>query len=82
MTIGIFIHELVQKALTCNISNRSSLYSEVDKILKDSIQMLYDSGLSEEEAQADMMKYIGPLEEFMQTYVTSKSRNMVSILKF
>lgn len=79
MTLGILVHELVQKALTNNISNRTQLGLEADSLLKDSIQMLYDSGMNEVEARSNMEVYIGPLAEFMQTYVVNKPKNMVRI---
>lgn len=69
MTIGILVHELVQKALTLNITSLAQLRLEADIIIKDSIQMLYDAGLSEEEARMNMQVYVHPLAEFMQNYV-------------
>ncbi|KPJ16616.1 DNA2-like helicase [Papilio machaon] len=74
MTIGILIHELVQKALTVRIMSKESLRYETDKIIKESIQMLFDSGLSEEEARSNMEMYIVPLSEFMDTYLAEKPK--------
>ncbi|XP_045539294.1 DNA replication ATP-dependent helicase/nuclease DNA2 [Papilio machaon] len=74
MTIGILIHELVQKALTDRIMSKESLRFETDKIIKESIQMLFDSGLSEEEARSNMEMYIVPLSEFMDTYLAEKPK--------
>lgn len=72
MTIGTLIHELVQKALTQNIQNIQQLSKEADRIIKESIQLLYDAGLSEDEVRTDMQAYIQPLAEFMQTYLAKK----------
>lgn len=75
MTIGILIHELVQKALTQNISSFARLRLETDMIIKESAHMLYDAGLSEEETRSNMQTYVGPLAEFMQNYVEKKPGN-------
>lgn len=80
MTIGILIHELVQKALTQNISSLARLRQETDLIVKQSVQRLYDAGLSEEEAKSNIQVYIHPLAEFMQNYVAS-DRKQVSHLR-
>ncbi|XP_073948369.1 uncharacterized protein [Choristoneura fumiferana] len=72
MTIGILVHELVQKALTQNIKTVDLLRKEAGKILKESIQSLYDAGLSEEEACSNIQQYISPLAEFMQVYMSDK----------
>ncbi|XP_045454263.1 DNA replication ATP-dependent helicase/nuclease DNA2 [Melitaea cinxia] len=72
MTIGILIHELVQKALTQNINKTSELGAEADKIIKESTQLLYDAGIDEEEARSNMEMYIRPLSEFMLTYMSSE----------
>ncbi|CAH2259565.1 jg24272 [Pararge aegeria aegeria] len=81
MTIGILIHELVQKALTQNISRTTELDIEADKLIKESIQMLYDAGISETEARSNMQMYIQPLADFMQTYVATSSKSSVSSTK-
>ncbi|XP_053616981.1 DNA replication ATP-dependent helicase/nuclease DNA2 isoform X2 [Plodia interpunctella] len=70
MTIGILIHELVQKALTQLIMNVKQLTAEADLIIKASLQRLYDAGLTEEEARSNIQIYIGPLSEFMVNYVS------------
>ncbi|KAM3964002.1 LOW QUALITY PROTEIN: DNA replication helicase/nuclease 2 [Aphomia sociella] len=72
MTIGILIHELVQKALTQEITDIKKLQSEADRIIKESIQRLYDAGLSEEEAHSNMQIYISPLADFMEKYVSKR----------
>ncbi|XP_063368621.1 DNA replication ATP-dependent helicase/nuclease DNA2 [Cydia amplana] len=72
MTIGILVHELVQKALTQNIRSVDQLRNEANYIIKESIQSLYDAGLSEEEASSNIQQYIAPLAEFMQTYMSDK----------
>ncbi|CAH2052079.1 unnamed protein product, partial [Iphiclides podalirius] len=72
MTVGILIHELVQKALTERILSIELLRSETDKIIKESTQMLFDAGLSEDEARSNMEMYIIPLSEFMNKYVADK----------
>lgn len=74
MTIGILIHELVQKALTDRIMSPDKLRFETDKIIKESTQMLFDAGLSEEEARSNMETYIMPLSEFMNTYMAEKPK--------
>ncbi|CAF4916674.1 unnamed protein product [Pieris macdunnoughi] len=68
MTIGILIHELVQKALTQNIKKASDLRQSCAHIIKESLHMLYDAGINEKEAKTNMEQYITPLEDFMQTY--------------
>ncbi|XP_050677350.1 uncharacterized protein LOC126974025 isoform X2 [Leptidea sinapis] len=68
MTVGILIHELVQKALTSDILDVKELRTQCDDIIKDSIQMLYDCGITESEARANMDVYVPPLADFMQTY--------------
>lgn len=78
MTIGILIHELVQKALTQNILKAADLATEVEGLIKDSIQMLYDAGISEAEARSSMQLYVQPLADFMHTYVAPAAS--VSIL--
>ncbi|XP_063388913.1 DNA replication ATP-dependent helicase/nuclease DNA2 [Cydia fagiglandana] len=72
MTIGILVHELVQKALTQNIRAVDQLRKEANNIIKESIQSLYDAGLSDEEASSNIQQYIAPLAEFMQTYMSDK----------
>ncbi|VVC99755.1 unnamed protein product [Leptidea sinapis] len=57
MTVGILIHELVQKALTSDILDVKELRTQCDDIIKDSIQMLYDCGITESEARANMDVY-------------------------
>ncbi|XP_030021961.1 DNA replication ATP-dependent helicase/nuclease DNA2 isoform X2 [Manduca sexta] len=75
MTIGILIHELVQKVLTQNIMTMERIRAETDSIIKESIQMLYDAGLTEEETRNNMQQYLQPLAKFMQVYVDPKSRH-------
>ncbi|KAH9641446.1 hypothetical protein HF086_006062 [Spodoptera exigua] len=72
MTTGILIHELVQKALTQKIVSTERLRSVTDDIIKESVDRLFDAGLSEEEARNTVYKYIPPLADFMNTYVTDK----------
>ncbi|XP_041971968.1 DNA replication ATP-dependent helicase/nuclease DNA2 [Aricia agestis] len=73
MTIGTIIHELVQKALTQHITSLKDLQKEATSIIKDSIHLLYDAGLSEKEALENMQLYLAPLAEFMKTYVEGSS---------
>ncbi|XP_045486956.1 DNA replication ATP-dependent helicase/nuclease DNA2 isoform X1 [Pieris rapae] len=68
MTIGILIHELVQKALTQNIRKASDLRQSCADIINESLHMLYDAGITETEAKTNMEQYITPLQDFMQTY--------------
>lgn len=68
MTIGILIHELVQKALTQNIKKVSELRQSCQDIIKQSLHMLYDAGINETEAKTNMEQYITPLADFMQMY--------------
>lgn len=72
MTTGILIHELVQKALTEKITATDRLRSLTDNIIKESVERLFDAGLSEEEARNAVYKYIPPLADFMNTYVADK----------
>ncbi|XP_060806752.1 DNA replication ATP-dependent helicase/nuclease DNA2 [Amyelois transitella] len=69
MTVGILIHELVQKALTQQIMDEKQLSYEADLIIKESLQRLYDAGITEEEARSNIQIYITPLSEFMINYV-------------
>lgn len=81
MTIGIMVHELVQKALTQQISDITQLRLEADRMIRESIQMLYDAGMTEEETRTSMQCYIQPLNDFMKSYVVSKaSHGIVSNL--
>ncbi|XP_004928891.1 DNA replication ATP-dependent helicase/nuclease DNA2 [Bombyx mori] len=73
MTIGIMVHELVQKALTQQISDITQLRLEADRMIRESIQMLYDAGMTEEETRTSMQCYIQPLNDFMKSYVVSKA---------
>ncbi|XP_031764324.2 DNA replication ATP-dependent helicase/nuclease DNA2 isoform X2 [Galleria mellonella] len=73
MTIGILIHELVQTAFTQQITDVKILQLQASRIIKESIQRLYDACLSEEEALSNMQIYLTPLAEFMQTYVGRNS---------
>ncbi|CAH4027708.1 unnamed protein product [Pieris brassicae] len=75
MTIGILIHELVQKALTRNIKKGSDLRQSCADIIKESLHMLYDAGINETETKANMEQYITPLEDFMQTYYSKNQLN-------
>ncbi|XP_047538035.1 DNA replication ATP-dependent helicase/nuclease DNA2 [Vanessa atalanta] len=75
MTIGILIHELVQKALTQNIKTTAALGIETDNIIKESVQLLYEAGITETEARTNMQVYIGPLADFMTMYMPGKSSN-------
>ncbi|CAG5044257.1 unnamed protein product [Parnassius apollo] len=75
MTVGILIHELVQKALTHRILSPEQLRLEADNIIKESIQMLFDAGLCEEEARSNMDLYIIPLSDFMRIYVADNPFN-------
>ncbi|XP_052739184.1 DNA replication ATP-dependent helicase/nuclease DNA2 [Bicyclus anynana] len=79
MTIGILIHELVQKALTQNMATTRELDSVADKLIHESMQMLYDAGISETEARSNMQMYIQPLADFMQTYVVSCGKTSQSV---
>lgn len=79
MTIGTLIHELVQKALTQNIQDIQQLNKEADRIIKESIQLLYDAGISEDVVKTDMQAYIPPLAEFMQTYLAKKPPSSVTV---
>ncbi|XP_045771090.1 DNA replication ATP-dependent helicase/nuclease DNA2 isoform X2 [Maniola jurtina] len=79
MTIGILVHELVQKSLTQNITNTSELGAEADKLIKESIQMLYDAGISETEARSNIQMYIQPLADFMQTYLASSAKSSQTV---
>ncbi|XP_045503688.1 DNA replication ATP-dependent helicase/nuclease DNA2 [Colias croceus] len=69
MTIGILIHELVQKALTKRITNVAELRAICDELIKESIHRLYDAGICEKEARNNMDMYITPLADFMQLYL-------------
>ncbi|XP_050352950.1 DNA replication ATP-dependent helicase/nuclease DNA2 isoform X1 [Nymphalis io] len=73
MTIGILIHELVQKSLTQNIKTTAALVIETDNIIKESIQLLYEAGITENEARSNMQMYIGPLADFMTMYMPGQS---------
>lgn len=68
MTIGILIHELVQKALTQNIQKVHELRTTCEQIINESLHMLYDAGINETEVKTNMEQYITPLADFMQTY--------------
>ncbi|CAH2986279.1 unnamed protein product [Chilo suppressalis] len=72
MTIGILIHELVQKVLTENITDTQQIQKEAERIIKESIQLLYESGLTEEEVHKNMQVYVLPLGDFMNTYFAKK----------
>ncbi|CAK1541614.1 unnamed protein product [Leptosia nina] len=76
MTVGILIHELVQKALTQHISNVVDLRRTCESIIKESLHMLFDAGISEMEAVTNMEQYITPLAEFMQIYVTNNNMTL------
>lgn len=78
MTIGILVHELVQIALLNRISEPARLRQETEKLIKQSTQTLYDSGLSIEETRASMEAYIEPLVDFMVTYASDKPPKLVS----
>lgn len=77
MTMGVLIHELVQKVLTQNILKIDQLKNEANQLIKDSIQILYDAGLTVEEALTNMQNYIQSLADFMRTYVAKQSGNHV-----
>ncbi|XP_038216525.1 DNA replication ATP-dependent helicase/nuclease DNA2 [Zerene cesonia] len=70
MTIGILIHELVQKALTQHIAKVTDLRAICDELIKQSTHMLYDAGICEKEARNNMEMYITPLADFMQLYMS------------
>lgn len=72
MTTGILIHELVQTALTQNITSMDQLKILTDNIIKESIERLYDAGVTEDEARTSILNYIPPLADFMNTYVAAK----------
>lgn len=78
MTMGTLIHELVQKVLTQQTTDVKQIRIEAENIIKESVQMLFDAGLSEEEAKNNMQAYIPPLAEFMQTYVAKKPTSSYS----
>ncbi|GBP65927.1 hypothetical protein EVAR_89420_1 [Eumeta japonica] len=73
MTIGILVHELVQKALTQKIHSVSKLQVEAELLVKDSISMLYDAGLSMDEVNTSMNMYIPPLSSFVKQYILDRS---------
>lgn len=79
MTTGILIHELVQKALTEKITATDRLRSVTDDIIKESVERLFDAGLSEEEARNAVYKYIPPLADFMNTYVADKPPTVANV---
>ena len=80
MTTGILIHELVQKALTEKITSTEQLRSVTDSIIKESVERLYDTGLSEEEARNNIYNYIPPLADFMNTYIADKPPTVAVII--
>lgn len=81
MTIGILIHELVQKALTKKITSMEQLRIVTDNIIKESVERLYDAGLSEEEARTNIQNYIQPLADFMNTYVAARPSTVMQVQK-
>ncbi|KAJ8712978.1 hypothetical protein PYW08_008282 [Mythimna loreyi] len=81
MTTGILIHELVQKALTQKITSMEQLRSYANSIIKESVERLYDAGLSEEEARNNIYKYVPPLADFMNTYVADKPPTVANVKK-
>uniref|UniRef100_A0A2A4JCZ8 DNA helicase n=1 Tax=Heliothis virescens TaxID=7102 RepID=A0A2A4JCZ8_HELVI len=81
MTTGILIHELVQKALTEKITSIEQLRSITDVIIKEAVERLYDAGLSQEEAQNNIYKYIPPLADFINTYVAEKPPTVAHVKK-
>ncbi|XP_075984174.1 DNA replication helicase/nuclease 2 isoform X2 [Anticarsia gemmatalis] len=81
MTTGILIHELVQKALTQNITSMEQLRAVTDNIIKESVGSLYDAGLSEEKTRNNIHNYIPPLTDFMNTYVAPKPPTVANVQK-
>ncbi|XP_022831974.1 DNA replication ATP-dependent helicase/nuclease DNA2 [Spodoptera litura] len=79
MTTGILIHELVQIALSDKITATDRLRSVTDDIIKESVERLFDAGLSEEEARNVVYKYIPPLADFMNTYVADKPPTVANV---
>ncbi|CAG9559095.1 unnamed protein product [Danaus chrysippus] len=72
MTIGTLVHELVQRALTQNISKVADIKVLCENIIKESIEMLYDAEITETDVRTNMQVYIEPLAEFMHTYVVNE----------
>ncbi|CAH0595352.1 unnamed protein product [Chrysodeixis includens] len=81
MTTGILIHELVQKALTQKITSIDVLRTIAADIIKESVDRLYDAGLSEAEARDNIQNYIPSLADFMNTYVAEKPPTVANVKK-
>ncbi|XP_026740517.1 DNA replication ATP-dependent helicase/nuclease DNA2 [Trichoplusia ni] len=79
MTTGILIHELVQKALTQKITSIEVLRAMAADIIKESVDRLYDAGLSEAEARSNIQNYIPSLADFMNTYVAEKPPTVANV---
>ncbi|XP_032526512.2 DNA replication ATP-dependent helicase/nuclease DNA2 [Danaus plexippus] len=71
MTIGTLVHEMVQRALTQKISNVPQIKVLCENIIKESIEMLFDAGITEADVRTNMQVYLEPLAEFMQMYVVN-----------
>lgn len=78
MTIGTLVHELVQKALTNKISDLRALNTEAEVLIKNSIHMLYDAGLSIDSAMTSVSAYTPSLIEFMELYLSSNSKKKLN----
>ncbi|CAB3246254.1 unnamed protein product [Arctia plantaginis] len=81
MTTGILIHELVQTALTQNITSIDQLKIVTDNIITESIERLYDAGVTEDEARISIHNYLPPLADFMNTYVAAKPPTVTHMQK-
>lgn len=71
MMIGNLVHELFQTCISKKINKSNEIRAESQNILRKPqfLYMLYDIGLTDNEALSEIDKFIPQISKFVETYI-------------